>query len=49
LSFLQEVGNRFWIFGPSGRPEAVPHVDLDGVNIIAAYREYAGILPRISL
>jgi FkbM family methyltransferase len=48
LSFLQEVGYRFWIFGPSGRPEAVPDVDLDGVNIIAAYREYGGILPRIS-
>ena len=48
LSFLQGVGYRFWVFGPSGRPEAVPRVDLDGVNIIAAYREFEGVSSSIS-
>lgn len=36
LSFLQQLGYRFWVFGPSGYPQAVSRVDLDGVNIIAA-------------
>jgi FkbM family methyltransferase len=44
LSFLHEVGYRFWVFGPEGRPEPVDRVDLDGVNIIAARRDYQGIL-----
>ena len=46
LNFLEEVGYHFWVFSPSGLPEAVSRVDLDGVNIIAAYGEYRG-LPRI--
>jgi FkbM family methyltransferase len=39
LDFLQSFGYRFLIFGPTGRPEEVVSVEVDGVNIIAVHRD----------
>jgi hypothetical protein len=39
LSFLQGADYCFWMFGPSGRPERVASVQLDGVNIIAVHQD----------
>ncbi len=48
LRLLQTFGYRFWVFGPSGRPQPVPWVDLDGVNIIAVHSRYAEPFKSIS-
>jgi FkbM family methyltransferase len=44
VDFLLQLGYRFWVFGPSGRPELVSRIDLDGVNIVAAHDQHRGRL-----
>lgn len=39
LGFLASFGYSFLVFGPSGRPERVTSVKIDGVNIIAIHRD----------
>jgi FkbM family methyltransferase len=39
LDFLASLGYRFLIFGPTGRPEPVASVTVDGVNIVALHQD----------
>jgi FkbM family methyltransferase len=47
MGFLEQLGYRFWVFGPLGRPQPVSRVELDGINIVAAHKEHGDILYKL--